>query len=306
MTRQRVHNLTPPPPGADDGREAAGWGADQAPPAEAASRLPARSRDVRHGPGNRRIAIGAGPAEEAMKIVVVGYVRVSTDRQENGPDAQRAAIEAWCKAKGAELLAVHEDINSCGASSLESRPGLSAALAALPRGAALLAAKRDRIGRDVVLVALVERLVERRGAQLLTCDGAGEGTSPEAGLMRRIIDSFGEYERLLIGSRTTAALALKRSRGERTGTVAYGMRLCADGVHVEADQAEQSVLVRIRELRADGLSLRRAAQTLNDEGLRLRSGGRWSHHDVRRVLAPDVNRAEQRRHRARRRQGRAA
>ena len=80
----------------------------------------------------------------------------------------------------------------------------------------LLVAKRDRLGRDVIAVAMIERLIAKRGARVVSA--AGEGTDsddPSALLMRRLIDSFAEYERALIAARTRAALAAKRRRGER-------------------------------------------------------------------------------------------
>jgi DNA invertase Pin-like site-specific DNA recombinase len=74
-------------------------------------------------------------------------------------------------------------------------------------GARFSSWRKDRLGRDVVAVALVERLISRKGARLVSA--AGEGTDsddPTAILMRRIVDAFSEYERLLIGARTKAAL----------------------------------------------------------------------------------------------------
>ena len=46
--------------------------------------------------------------------VVVGYVRVSTDEQALGPEAQLQAIHSWCDAEGATLAAVHDDIGVSG------------------------------------------------------------------------------------------------------------------------------------------------------------------------------------------------
>jgi len=101
--------------------------------------------------------------------------------------------------------------------------GLLEALAALKEHGAgvLLVAKRDRLARDSMTAAMVERLCERSGAIVRTADGAGDGDGPEAVLMRRMVDAFAEHERLLIKARTKAAMAVKRSRDERISREAY-------------------------------------------------------------------------------------
>lgn len=145
----------------------------------------------------------------------VGYVRVSTEEQVLGPDAQRAALEQWAVARRVELVAVFEDRGVSGATPLDRRPGLLAALECMAQSRAgwLVAAKRDRFARDVIIAAQLERLVGRDGGQLVSADGAGDGDTPEATLMRRIIDCMSEYERCLIRGRTKAALATKRAKG---------------------------------------------------------------------------------------------
>lgn len=217
---------------------------------------------------------------------VVAYLRVSTDDQALGPEAQRAAAERWCRAHGAQLVATFED-HVCGASPLDKRPGLVAALDALTEHQAgvLLVAKRDRLARDVVLCAMVERLAERAGARVLSAAGEGtEGDDPAAMLMRRIVDAFAEYERALIRARTRAALGVKRARGERVGHVPIGFRLGADGVHLDGHEAEQKVVARVLALRAEGLSLDAVADRLNADGVAAR-GRRWYGTTVSRILA---------------------
>ena len=190
--------------------------------------------------------------------VAVGYVRVSTEEQSLGPDAQRAAIERWAESRGVRVVAMFEDHGIGGGEPAEKRPGLLAALDALrQQGAGLLVtAKRDRIARDTVIAAMVEQAAGRAGATLTTADGSSDGVGPEGQLMRGIVDVFAAYERGVIKSRTRAALAVKRSRGERTGQVPYGYALAADGVHLEENPAEQTIIGQIRAMRAAGLSLR--------------------------------------------------
>jgi DNA invertase Pin-like site-specific DNA recombinase len=188
----------------------------------------------------------------------IGYIRVSTDEQSLGPQAQADAIARWATAHGVRVAAVFSDVGVSGGAAIEKRPGLLAALAALrEQGAGLLvSAKRDRIARDHVIAAMVERAAARAGAAVTTADGASDGAGPEGALMRGVFDVFAAYERGVIRARTRAALGVKRSRGERVGALPYGYGLAADGVHLVEDEGEQTVIRAIRDLRASGLSLR--------------------------------------------------
>jgi hypothetical protein len=58
----------------------------------------------------------------------------------------------------------------------------------------------------VASAAITKRLAERKGARVLAVDGVNNGDSPEAQLMRTLIDAFAQYERALIRSRIVQAL----------------------------------------------------------------------------------------------------
>ena len=204
---------------------------------------------------------------------VVAYISVSTDDQTLSVEAQRERLAVWCAERRVTLLAMYEDVGVSGGAALDKRPGLMLALDALTPGMALVAVKRDRLARDTMHVAMIERLAERAGAKVLTCDGAGEGDSPEAQMLRGIMDVFAQYERAVIRARTTTALAVKRGRAERiSGRLPYGMRLAADGLHLEADAAEQAVIRIARDLHTAGLSSRAIAARLAEQGLYSRAG----------------------------------
>lgn len=216
----------------------------------------------------------------------VGYLRVSTDKQAEsglGLDAQRATITAAAERLRFSLGSVFTDAGTSGALAIQDRPVLLDAVSTLKRGDVLLVAKRDRIGRDVVAVAMIERLVTKRGARIVSA--AGEGTDaadPSSLLMRRLIDSFAEYERLIIASRTKSALAAKRRRGERvSGAIPYGFTLGANGSMLEPLEQEQQTLLALRQLRADGCSFQAIADTLNECGSRTRAGSHWRWQYVR-------------------------
>lgn len=218
-----------------------------------------------------------------------GYLRVSTDGQAEsglGLDAQRSAINAAAARHGLVLADTFTDAGLSGALELEDRPGLFAAVNALKRGDVLLVAKRDRLGRDVVAVAMLERLVTRKGARILSAAGEGtEGTDAASLLQRRILDAFSEYERLIIGQRTKAALRAKREKGERAGNVPFGYQLGADGQTLDINGDEQRVIGLLRELRTAGYTLRQIADELNAQGFTTRRGTAWRHQYVAALAA---------------------
>jgi site-specific DNA recombinase len=215
---------------------------------------------------------------------IIGYIRASTDEQHLSVEAQRAELARWCQVRRVTLATIYEDVGRSGGAPLEKRPGLLAALAALTRGSALLVVRRDRLARDILAAAMAERIAAKAGASILAADGTGAGDGPEAVLLRTIIDAFAQYERALIALRTKAGLRRKRAKGERVGTIPYGKRLDADGVHLLDHPAEQAVIGTVRALRAEGFSLREIAAELGRRGLTNRAGGRFNHTQVARML----------------------
>src|SRR6187455_734469 len=119
----------------------------------------------------------------------IGYLRVSTDQQAEsglGLEAQEAAIRSAASRAKLEVVSVFVDAGTSGKLAIEDRPVLMEAVGALRRGDVLLVAKRDRLARDVIAIALIERLIAKRGARVISA--AGEGTDsddPSGMLMRR-------------------------------------------------------------------------------------------------------------------------
>jgi DNA invertase Pin-like site-specific DNA recombinase len=69
-----------------------------------------------------------------------------------------------------------------GGAALDKRPGLQQAIDALAPGRVLLAVKCHRLAHDAMQVAMIERVAERVGGTVMSCDAAGEETAPEAKL----------------------------------------------------------------------------------------------------------------------------
>lgn len=225
-------------------------------------------------------------ARTGNPLKAVAYIRVSTSEQKLGPEAQRASISSWATAAGVEVVSWHEDLGISGATPLEGRPALAAALNALrPSGAGLfVVAKRDRVARDVGVALAVEKAAERSGAVVHAVDGAGNGVEPADAFLRTIVDAAAAYERAMIRSRTKAALQAKRARGERAGTVPFGFVADADG-KLSPCPTEGATVARVASLRAAGATQVAIVAALASEGRLGRSGKPLGLTQVQRLLA---------------------
>jgi DNA invertase Pin-like site-specific DNA recombinase len=167
---------------------------------------------------------------------------------------------------------------------LLDRPGLTKLLEELRRGDVVLVAKRDRLGREVLFVQLLQADIERRGAWVESAAGEGNGDQPADKLMRNLIDSFSEYERDQIRARTKAALAVKASRSERVGAIPYGFRLLPDGVHIEPHPTETKIKQLAKAIRASGRSFAKVGAELAELGYFSRNGKPFEASQIKRMV----------------------
>jgi len=215
-------------------------------------------------------------------MTTYAYLRVSTDKQADSGAGLAAQLDSCTRVAGV-LAGVYRDEGVSGKTGLDKRPALLELIAALSKGDTLIVAKRDRLGRDPLAVAMIEAAVARKGARIISA--AGEGTdsdSPTDILMRRMVDAFAEYERLVIGARTKAALQAKKARGERTGSIPYGYQ-CDANSNLVANDREQAAIAAIMEMNSRGLSLRNIATRLDRLGY-IPRGKAWHAQTIANIL----------------------
>src|ERR1700688_4055499 len=100
-----------------------------------------------------------------------------------------------------------------------TRPALTAALTALDSsaGSVLMVAKLDRLTRSVHDATGLMLAADKGGWGLVALDAPVDTTTPQGAAMAQVLAVFAELERRLIGERTKAALAVRRSQGVRLG-----------------------------------------------------------------------------------------
>jgi len=219
----------------------------------------------------------------------IGYARVSTDRQADrgvSLDAQAEKIRAMAVVHSSELL----DIIVDGGESAKSlnRPGMARLLALVDAGEVqvVIIAKLDRLTRSVKDLCTLLEQFSKRGVTLISVAESLDTGSAAGRLVLNIMTAVSQWEREAIGERTRDAMSHKRSQGQRVGNIAYGCQLAGDGVHLEANPAEQAVLSEIRQLRSQGATLRGIAAALNHRAYRTRRGTQWRLESVARILKP--------------------
>jgi DNA invertase Pin-like site-specific DNA recombinase len=206
----------------------------------------------------------------------IAYIRVSTSEQaEDGVslDAQRSKIAAWCEVMGYELVQTFADEGISG-HSMEKRAGLQAAISAVCAcGGVLVVYSLSRLARNTTETLELGKRLSKARADLVSLSEKIDTTSAAGKMIFRMLAVLAEFERDQVSERTTLAMQYKKSQRERVSRhVPYGMQLAADGVHLEPNAAEQAVIAIARALHRAGLSSRKIAARLAEQGMYSRMG----------------------------------
>jgi site-specific DNA recombinase len=216
----------------------------------------------------------------------IGYIRVSTQGQVDegvSLEAQKSKIKAWCEVNDYELVNVYTDAGISG-KTMANREGLLRALDAVDRDVALVTYSMSRISRSTrEMLSLADKL-EKKGADLVSLTEKIDTTTAAGKMVFRMLAVLNEFERDQVSERTKAALAHKKTKGERIGTVPYGFGLDDDGVALVKNTQEQTILKSIQLLRGEGYKLREITEQLNRDGLLTRRGSEWRVQYVHNLL----------------------
>jgi DNA invertase Pin-like site-specific DNA recombinase len=229
----------------------------------------------------------------------VAYIRLADSRLDlvegstEAPRAQRHAIETWAQRERVAVTSWQMDIGVGGATPIAERPGLVAAYRAIAeqRAGVLVAANAERFSHDELVSWLIERAALTQGATLETADGSRppirrqvDAPEEKTAWTRGAVALARAHQQVTLRTRIRASLAEKRARGERVGTVPYGYRLATDGLHIEPDEAEQTVVATVRRLAREGLSQRAIVARLADCGVAGRTGAPLRQTQVAKIL----------------------
>ena len=245
---------------------------------------------------------------------LIGLVRVSTDKQGDsglGLDAQEAAIDAYRRMVGGELIKTYVEVESGMHDDVNGRPQLRAAAAhACYARARLVIAKIDRLVRSIPVMAYLKQqrvefvACDNPHANELTIDilvavAADEGRR----ISQRTRDALAAYKAGRRVSKRVRALhpdgvppevveaaagklgaSLPQCRNLDDEARKKGSQAAAAARQRQARDAYAHLIPTMLELQAAGRSLGQIAADLNDQGHKTRRESRWSKTQVKRVL----------------------
>jgi site-specific DNA recombinase len=219
-----------------------------------------------------------------MKAIV--YTRFSPRRnadESESCEVQLAYCEQYCAQKGHEIAEIIHDPDVSGAD--EYRENLWQAINGLGKGWVLIVHKRDRLARNVFLSEQIIRAVDKKGATIEAVSGDVTGNGPEHVMIRQVLASISEYERKIIGIRTSHAMRYHQANGRRMGVECpYGWRDAPEpGRMVESD-SERSVIAEMRGKFDEGWGYTKIANWLNANRRDMARHGRWNVKTVRKIL----------------------
>jgi DNA invertase Pin-like site-specific DNA recombinase len=207
------------------------------------------------------------------------YARVSTAEQADsdlGLAAQRERLASEAERRGWADVEVVEDAGVSGSLDAEDRPALAPALAEMRPGDVLVVAKLDRLSRSVLDFARILGRAQEGGWSVAALDLGVDTTSANGELVAHMVIAIAQWERRMIGERTSAALAQSEKRlGRRPGLPPVG------GGKPRPVPPELRAAV---EAQREGKTLRALADALNAQGHRSLRGKRWHATSVKRLL----------------------
>jgi len=166
------------------------------------------------------------------------------------------------------------------------RPGLLGAIKSMRRGWKLVAVRPDRVGSGQAFGVLVYQ-IEKRGGVVEFASGEYNGDDPARVLVRSIMSHVAEYERAMIGIKTSAGMLYRQGQGERMthiDTLPIGMQPDPENDRKMVPKTdEQAAIKLVRRWNREGVSVLEMVRRLNASRYKPR-GKKWHRTTVRRII----------------------
>lgn len=223
-------------------------------------------------------------------VKAVTYLRVSGAAQIDGDGfpRQREACATYARLHAIEIVGEYRDEACSGCTDADAREAFGQMIERIAgNGVRLVLVERaDRLARDLIVSETLLSTLRKLGVRVIeACSGIEltDASDPSRILVRQVLGAVAEFNRReLVGK-----LAKARKRIREAGLRCEGVRLYG------SRPGESAGLDRILDLvHGERLSFRKAAATLNAEGIPSRSGKPWTAGTVQSVVVRAASRLD--------------
>lgn len=155
----------------------------------------------------------------------VGYIRMSSDQQQDSPARQRRDVQALADRMGYEIIKWYEDHGLTGTES-SKRKDFQKLLADAKAGSfsAVLLSEQSRMSREDIFDCMQHwRLFRDAGVSIITCQRGELKFDNLGGVITAIVDQYGAREESLkLADRVVSGKRLAVTRGQKQGGLLFG------------------------------------------------------------------------------------
>ena len=218
---------------------------------------------------------------------VIGYIRVSTDGQcgedKFGLEVQEEKIKEYAEKNDMTIVKWYRDEGESGA---KERPGFDEIIygdVTNPPFEAVIVAKSDRVARDINVYYYYKMMLMKKDIKLISISEDFGQFGVFANMLEAFTLCVAEMERDNINKRTSAGRKVKAGKGGYSGGRApMGYKVQDGELVINPDEA--AVVLKIFELREDGVTMMEIVDTLNENGYKTRNGGPFVISTVQSIL----------------------
>ena len=206
--------------------------------------------------GNQPAQPGGGPRAAI-------YVRVSTEEQAQhgfSLKGQEEALKNYCLALGYQIFKIYKDEGK-SAKDLKHRPAMQEMLQDAEQQAfsAIFIYKLDRFSRSLKdLILTIEKLKEWQ-VDFVSLQDRIETASASGKLMFHIISAFAEFERNIIGERTSFGMERKTMEGGIVTKPPFGYKMNNKKLEIDLEKSSQLAEI-IKQFLGTDISLNKLAK----------------------------------------------
>ena len=216
--------------------------------------------------------------ENRKKVAI--YIRVSTTYQidKDSLPMQRKDLTAYSSLiLGIDDYEIFEDAGYSGKNT--DRPGFQEMMTRVRKGefSHVLVWKIDRISRNLLDFAEMFKELRKLHVTFVSKNEQFDTSSAMGEAMLKIILVFAELERNMTSERVTATMISRANSGVwNGGHIPYGYNYDKESNQFTINKSEASVCRLICDTYLETKSLLKTTTTLNEKGLKTRSGAEWS------------------------------